>query len=240
MSGPLYPNQPLVEVAAEVRFEGELSVEQLRAKFQEKIRGKYPDLRVPNAKEGVSPTLQPYRFESKDGDSGVQVAINSISYFSKNYPGHVDFLNELGSLIEKFLGLVGDLRVTRIGWRYINAIPYAREKGFLPLRRYFRDSEYFGNMLGQDLSNVILRISKDGESMGHLIKLESGKISGRPGEEHLLLDIDAFETAASSEKVSAREILSKLSDVHDKAFSVFDSIISDNYRTFLKGDTQDG
>jgi len=236
VTGPLYPNQPLVEVASEIRFRGELSVEDNRARFQSAIADRYPNLHVPKAKEGVSPPLQPYRFESDEVGSGIQVAINKFGYYSKDYPGHEAFIEEMSARLSDFLTFIGDLGVTRIGWRYINAIPYTREKGQLPFNRYFKDNEYFGNLLGHDLTNAMFRFTKENNGIGVFIKLGSGEMEERPGEEILLLDVDCYRTLQGDTKMGHKKIMSLVREAHDGALQVFESMIADRYRAYLKGD----
>jgi hypothetical protein len=76
-----YENQPLTEVAFELRFFGEPIVESRRHEFYEEIRGNYPLVFVPPMKEGVHTSLQPYRFTREDGTAGTTLALNSVGYF---------------------------------------------------------------------------------------------------------------------------------------------------------------
>ncbi len=118
---PLYPNQPLLEVATEVRFLDDLMVEVYRPQFQSKIRNEYPRCQI---RKSTSSTLPQYRFKKNDDCAGVQWAINSFSYQSRKYPGASHFINEAMRLFELTEKLLEQIRVTRIGWRYINAIPF--------------------------------------------------------------------------------------------------------------------
>lgn len=236
MTGPLYPNQPLVEVASEIRFKGELSIENNRARFQATVANRYPNLHVPKANEGVSPALQPYRFESDVDGSGIQLAINRFGYYSKDYPGHEAFIEEMGTRLSDFFTYIDGLEVTRVGWRYINAIPYIRENGQLPLNRYFKDSEYFGNFLSHDLTNIMFRFTKERDGNGVFIKLESGETEEMPNAEILLLDIDSYRIPAGSAKMDCKEIMDQVRDAQEGALRVFEAMISDRYRAYLMED----
>jgi uncharacterized protein (TIGR04255 family) len=81
----LYPNSPLAEVASEIRFAPEPIVEAHRYKFYEAIRNDFPNVLVPEARERIAPSLQPYRFETKNHTTGVQISINSLSYYQRQY-----------------------------------------------------------------------------------------------------------------------------------------------------------
>lgn len=236
MNSPLYPNQPCVEVATEVRFKGELKVENFRSEFQKLVREKYGALRVPAAKEGVAPALQPYRFESENGESGIQLAINSFSYYSREYPGHTAFLESAAENLEKFLNLIGEVAVTRVGWRYINAIPFTRKDGYLPLNKFFQDSQVFGSCLGGHLLDVdfVAVVKKD--DIQTRISLKATETKNRPGEEALILDIDSyFSEPNPTIKSGAKQIFEHIEAVHNASSNMFRSLISGEYEAFLKG-----
>lgn len=239
MSEPLYPNQPLVEVATEIRFKGDLRVEEIRPQFQARIKEDYPLLMVPGAHEGVAPSLQPIRFESNDRSSGFQLAINSFSHFTRSYPGHDSFLQEAKRGIEIFSALLPSVDVTRTGWRYINAIPFTREGKLLPLERFFRENPYFGNALQRGLLDVNYRAIMPINNKTVSVRLDSAKSSTDLGAETLLLDIDVFELndpALSSQHFS---LVEAVYGMHDAAIGVFERMISNAYRTYLKGESDE-
>lgn len=237
MAGPLYPNQPLVEVATEVRFEGDLNVEAVRPKYQDMIRGEYPRLLVSGAQEGVAPSLQPIRFEDDKSGSGLQLAINSFSYYSREYPGHEAFLGHVSEKLHLFLDLLKTVRVTRVGWRYINALPFTRENGSLPLSRFFRDNYVFGNALKDGFEDLSCQLSLPIKDKRLNVKLQSAQSAMEPGAEVLLLDIDAFGVYSPSVAMDAAAVMAEVQSAHELAYETFEALISDNYRAFLKGES---
>ena len=234
-NGPLYPNQPLISVATEVRFRGDLKVESNRPEFHQTIRDDFPQLKVPYAEEGVAPALQHYRFENDQSSHGVQVAVHSFSYYARDYPGHDAFFSIVDSLLEKFVRLIGALHVNRIGWRYINAIPFARENGLVPLHRFF------GHVFGMELRRDHLFTSADmratlpinGAQLNMALKTVESKDS--PQEESLLLDIDAFRTY-ESQLMNASDVMDEIRHVHASGYAVFESLITKDYRAYLVGE----
>lgn len=234
LTGPLYPNQPLVDVATEVRFRGDLRVESIRPRFHRKIRNDFPQLMVPGAEQGVAPALQHYRFENDRHSHGMQLAVHSFSYYSRDYPGHDAFLETTSTLLEEFVRLIGELHVNRIGWRYINAIPFARESGLVPLHRFF------GHIFGMELSRKHHFASVDFRATlptgnGRLnMALKSGTSKDVPQEESLLLDIDAFRSY-QSQSMDAESIMNEVRTVHSSAYNVFEALITDDYRAYLLG-----
>ena len=235
-SSPLYPNQPICEVATEARFLGDLKIDQIRAPFQKKINEDYPTLKVPAALQGVAPSLQPIRFESSLGDSAVQLAINSISYVSKNYRGYEEFLNAFVLATQPFFDLIPEIHVTRVGWRYINRINFTREDGLLPLYRIFKQNDLFGTALICELEEVSYKaVAPKGDSRLS-VKVEASHSLNDSTEEAILLDIDAFQVMDPPVVMNGENVILSVKAMHDVARATFESLITDGYREFLKGD----
>ena len=132
----VYPNSPLVNVACEIRFPGELEVECNRHQFWEEIRDDYPHIFVPNVVADSPPALQHYRFLSISKNRRVSVALNSLAFSDDKYDGHVSFTKEFCRIADIFREKFAKIdRVTRIGWRYINQIPFVREEDSVPIGR---------------------------------------------------------------------------------------------------------
>ena len=210
-------------------------VESIRPEFHQNIRGEFPQLMVPEAEQGVAPALQPYRFENNRKSHGVQLAVHSFSYYSREYPGHDAFLAVVDSLLAEFVRLIGHLDVNRIGWRYINAIPFARENGLVPLHRFF--GQIFGMELTQDhlfmSADMKATLPKGDAELNIALKTVQSK--DVPQEESLLLDIDAFQTYESKE-MDATDVMSEIRRAHTSGYSVFESSITKSYRAYLLGE----
>jgi uncharacterized protein (TIGR04255 family) len=234
MSGALYPNQPLAEVAVEVRYAGELAVEARRHEFQALIRDTYPKLLLPGAQGGVAPSLQHYRFEREDELSGVQVAVNSFSYYSRRYPGAPEFIDEATRLYGFFSSLVPSIDVRRVGWRYINAIPFIREGTTIPLSRYFTARSVFADGLHDRYIRVNLEAEYDAGPSHVSVRLASMTNVAIPQQEALILDIDASDSGGASGVPNAFQKL------HGVARNVFEEFISEEYRAFLRGEPDAG
>jgi hypothetical protein len=132
----LYPNQPLSDVACEVRFPGEMQIECNRHLFWDQIRSDYPKIMVPFAKDGHPPALQHYRFRSETGNRTVAIALNSLVYSEGKYRGHKLFIAEFVRLVELFRATYPKIsKPNRVGWRYINHLTFSREGGLTPVGR---------------------------------------------------------------------------------------------------------
>ncbi len=236
-SQPLYPNQPLAEVATEIRFRGELAVEAERHRFQQLVRGDYPNLFVPQAQPGMSPPLQHFRFERDDREAGVQLAINSFSFYMREYPGADSFIEEALTRYEALAKLLPPLNIVRVGWRYINAIPFARESGFVPLNRYFRKDMYFGEAMYQRCEQVGIVLTGQLETCRFSLAIQSARSKHAPEEEVLLLDTDAYlKEEDLQESDSPADVGSHVHSAHTAARGLFEHLITDDYREFLKGE----
>lgn len=230
----LYPNQPLTDVACEVRFAGEMQVECERYRFWDDIRAAYPNVLVPLANDGQPLALQHYRFRADDGVRTVSVALNSFAFSESKYSGHKSFIAEFERLIGIFRKTYPRLgKIKRIGWRYINVIPYSRENELVPLRRYLKleiplPSKIFDHTSAIDLSWTGKCF--DGEVVLHINSLEKKQSK----QEGLLVDIDYGQTR---EGMGWADVVTILKDARSKCRGIFEDLITDDYRQYLKGET---
>lgn len=228
----LYPNSPLLEVAFEVRFASEPSVEARRHEFFEHIRKEYPDVLVPHAKEGVAQALTGYRFRQEESGAQVSIAINSFAYLESDYRGHGKFISEATRLYELLTSVATIRQITRIGWRYVNAIPFSREDGFIPLNRFLRETPVVLPVSSLEYKKINFRASVSYKGADAGIRLESA-LHGDDDNEVLIFDIDIFKTFDKSDKQpNVNRIASQL---RKAGREVFEDSITEPYREFLKG-----
>jgi uncharacterized protein (TIGR04255 family) len=233
----IYPNQPLSNVACEARFPGELQIECERFKFWDRIRDQYPQIEVPMATEGEALALRGYRFLTSEPDRSVTVALHSISYSEAKYRGHTLFIKEFLRLAGIFHELFPRVqKLTRLGWRYINVMPFSREDGTVPLGRIlkFGINVPFG-MFGATTA-LDLQWSGHHHQNGDVqIRLAVVKREEEPTQEALLLDIDF--SMQNSEALVWANLPSLAQDARRSAREVFEEMITDEYREYLKGNT---
>jgi len=235
-AGPLYPNQPLQEVAAEIRFAGRLRVEQIRADFQDSVRDKYPSLFVPKISPNIAPAMQHYRLESPEAECGIQLSVNSLVFYARDYPGFDAFYREATRLFEQALQMIGEVDATRIGWRYINAIPFPNEKGLLPFAKVFRREPWLTSAMDGEWetfsTNAVAKISNAKVK----IQLVAGTEQPVMDSELLIFDIDAYQDYRPPiESMSTSRCFEEIRRLHDIARDVFERSINEDYRRFLKG-----
>jgi len=230
-----YPNQPLVEVACEVRFYGEPSIETKRDIFYEKIRADYPLLYVPEIKPGMHPSLQHYKFENEKRDAGVSLALNSFCYFQREYQGAGKYIQEVMRLFRLADELFKIQKYSRMGWRYINVIPFVRENDLIPLGRFLENAPSFSTIESNTYKDISFWATTDFETESVLVRLDS---SSEKDREQLVLDVDVYrgklDKSFNSENVE--ELLNRL---HCIGRNFFESSITDDYRDYLKGNSHE-
>lgn len=228
----VYPNSPLTEVVCEIRFPGELAIECRRHEFHEKIRNKYPNILVPQTKDRPVDSLAPYRFESEERTSGIMLALNRFSFFEKKYSGHKQFIKEILRLI-KILGETYPIKkLNRVGWRYINIIPFTREEGIIPLKRFVAVDIALPCEVSNQFENL---------SIVFMSKVPDGAITTRiesimrleDRQEALLLDFDF----AMTENLTFARINSYVKKAHEQTRLLFENLITDEYHEYLRGET---
>jgi len=226
-----HPNSPLVEVVFEVRFPGETAVECRRHELQNLIKVNYPRLLVPTPEPGVAVAFQPYRFEREDTSAGVMTSAYGFAYYCRSCPGFEKFRPECLELMSLFFGLFKVEKLTRVGLRHVNIIPFAREDGVAPV-------EYFFTVGGPLLSVLSGRIAKF--STGFAMLVEGGEITTRiesmihkdGSQEAFLLDFDF----AKSGDLDATDVGKYLDEAHDQSASLFNNLVTKKYHDYIRGE----
>ena len=230
-SAELYPNSPLVEVVCEVRFPISLAVEGTRDKLYGKIRAQYPRIIFPGAIPGQPSQLQQYRFEKSDESAGVMLAVDRFSYYEKKYRGHQAFIAEmlrLYSVCEKSFALK---QIERVGWRYINIIPFAREGKRLPLGRLLSVPQALPGDWIEPLEYLSLTTRTSAKDGTLTSKLETA-IRKDTAQEALILDFDYGMTNA----IEPARLKATVIRAHNAARKAFESFITAEYRSYLRGE----
>ncbi len=232
VSGEVYPNSPLIEVVCEIRFPGDLAIECKRDIFYDKIKDAYPNILVPQVRPGVVLPCEPYRFEREDHAAGIMLSINKFSFYLKKYEGHENFIKEFKRLAE-ILGTAYSVdKLNRIGWRYINLIPYTRKDGIVPLNRFLNIAISTPGRAWERLENLSFVLVSRVTNGSITTKIESVRRKDAQ-EEALVLDFDFAMTEGLSFSKLGKYV--KISHEHTRA--LFEELITDEYRQYLRGQT---
>jgi uncharacterized protein (TIGR04255 family) len=232
----VYPNSPLTDVVCEIRFPGELEVECNRHIFWEQIRADYPSILVPYAEPGKSPALSHYRFRHTDGNRHVSVALNSLAFSETKYSGHVSYIDEFARIADIFHKCFPKIdKVNRIGWRYINVIPYTRESSLVPVGQFLNASVLLAEETLKAPKVFDIRIESaidEGTVIVHLATIT--RKDSAPSQEAILLDID-FGYENKGLRFSDYKRCIDRARQHNRG--LFEKLITDRYRQYLRGET---
>lgn len=209
---------PLVEATIQVRFPGDARIDAVRGNFQQAIVDEFPLLFVPEVSAGDSPALVPYRFQNQDGTRTLALAINSLAYLSKQYPGWVTFRAEFMNYWAALTSRVEFKSLGRIGMRYIN-----RFDGELLKRVNLAAPEYLAP-LNQPKCDFLRSASNyEEDEIAILVNVHKPQ-----NEETLILDYDAYTQSAS---LAALE--DTLDVLHDRIETEFRRALDDAYAKML-------
>ena len=227
----VYPNSPLIEVVCEVRFPGDMAIECRKDLYYAKIKDKYSEILVPQVQPGKAMPFEAYRFEKKDRSAGVMLAINRFSFYEKKYERHKKFIREFMKLARLLGETYSISKIDRLGWRYINLIPFTREDGLVPLQRFLTVSLNVPNGVSERFENLnMVFISKVGDG-SITTKIESVVRGGRQ-EEALVLDFDF----AMTENLHFSKLGDYVIIAHEYTRELFENLITDQYRRYLQGE----
>lgn len=229
--GAIYKNAPLVNTAFEIRFPGEVGIETRRDQFQAAVRSDFPNLWVPNAVPNISPALQHYQFRTEDNSARVSLAINSFVYATSTYPGFEQFRTNLERQRAIFDEVFEISSYTRLGLRYTNQLPILRtENNFIPLANYVSARiDVGGRFPTPDINELQFSMSCKTDTGDLRVTIQN---EDRSSIEVLTIDLDFFLNG----KIGKDQIPGFLINAHDKIEAVFLSLISDDYKSIMKGD----
>ncbi|MFW2371865.1 MAG: TIGR04255 family protein [Gammaproteobacteria bacterium] len=234
----VYPNQPLVDVVFEVRFPGEVRVECERHLFWEKIRDDYPNVLVPQQTPEKPLALMPYKFRKADGSMTVMVCMNSFAVSATIYPGFDEFSREVLKIYKLFGETFEIKKLNRVGWRYINIIPFVREKGFIPLARFLKIGLKLPESIPKEFKSLNLMFESVEKGVSVITQLQAIQrdVNAAELEEALLLDFDFGRVSDVENELKFKNVPEYMHEAHVKTRCLFEDFISDEYRRYLLGD----
>jgi uncharacterized protein (TIGR04255 family) len=235
LPGPEYRNSPLSGVVFEVRFAGEPAIECHRDVFFEMARSEFPRVLVPKVNPGEAIALSPYHFQRADGAASLLTALNLFAYNTTAYPGYAQFRPAALKWTKAFAKQFKIGAINRTGLRYTNIIPYAPNEPF-PVSN-FLDVE---TRLGVVKSSSFRRFSFaalipsqgiSSEKNGTLT-VQIDQVEDESKQPAILLDFD-FSMAG---ELHIDEVDMYLDTSHDETKRLFEGLITQKYRSFLRGE----
>jgi uncharacterized protein (TIGR04255 family) len=227
----VYPNSPLVEVVFEIQFSGEPAIECNRDKFYEKIRDDYPHIFVPQSIEGRPIALDPYRFEREDRSGLIMLSIRNLAVSYKKYGGYRVFKKETMRVFSIFSELFKLDKLNRIGLRYINMIPFIREKNIIPINNYLNLKFNLPKSIPSHFQNLSLVFESKTEG-GSITTRIFPVVSQGKTQEALILDFDY----AKHINLQFKSVEKYLEESHRNTKLLFEEFITDDYKKIMRGE----
>jgi uncharacterized protein (TIGR04255 family) len=228
----VYPNSPLVEVVCEIRFPADLAIECKRDEFYNRIKKTYPTIWLSKNENSAIPSLTPFRFDNATQTAGILMGIDRFAFFEKHYKGHKTFTKEFVSLSKSLKETYALKNIQRLGWRYINVIPFTREDGILPLHRFINLDIKLPDCIPDQFENFnFVFMSK--VSGGTITSRIESIIRAEDQQEALLMDFDF----AMNDKIVFSKLNSHVNKAHEQTRIIFENLITDEYRQYLRGET---
>jgi uncharacterized protein (TIGR04255 family) len=125
-------------------------------------------------------------------------------------------------------------KLNRLGWRYVNVIPFQRERGVIPLRQFLAVELSFPEPLSDKLRTIDAKLQIETPSGLARIHLASIDHKERPGVEALLLDLD---TSTERPDLRIANCINEIEVLRKEGRRLFEDMITDDYRTYLRGET---
>ena len=226
-----YKNAPLVETVFEIRFPEEPAIECNRDKFYKKIRDVYSKVLIPKSFEGRAIALEPYKFEREDGTNGIMFSINKMAVYCKKYEGFELFKKETMRIFSIFGELFKIQKLNRTGLRYINIIPFTREKNIIPIKNYLNIKIDLPKSIPTDFENLNIIFVSQTEEGSITTRIEPA-ISHDQTQEAILLDFDY----AKKENLDFSSIDKYLDESHQHTKYLFEELITDDYKKVMRGE----
>ena len=233
-SGPEYPNQQLKSVSLETYFKGKLDVVIRLGEVQARFSERLSELYVPNVQAGDALALRPYQLRPPDQSETLAVAVNQATYASFRYPGYTAFIAQATTFLEPTLAILGIDRLERVVYRYENEIALSRDENQeIPVQEIVCVAAVdVEGVLGVRALDVSWTRRWLHGTVGAKVVVEAAP--------HLGIDVLRISIFAEHNPAGAAASLRDYADsVHALARSVFESMITAEFRTFLRGGQAD-
>lgn len=229
---PTYANQQLRSVSLETYFRGRLSYRDAAGRVQRRVEKELPHLFVPNSRPDAASDLQAYQLRSDNGEKTVALAVNQVTYVSRSYPGHEQFCRDALSFIPAALGDYGVEQLERVVYRYENEVAITRdEREVIPVNKVLKLSN-LPWWRADDLTDVNCTWTQHTPHGRLGIRVA---VEGDGTAEKMLISIISMIIPGGP--VGTLAHLAR--QAHDSARAWFEGAITDDFRAYIKGDSDE-
>ena len=218
----IFPNSPLNEVAFEIRFPANLSIEGEIYKFHEKIKTEFPIF-----KEGEETTSKVrVRDFVKNDEIIIRVQRDRFTILTEKYKLFEDFFPIINEYTNLFISIYDINEFNRIGLRYINNINLG-DKPIEFFEKYLISTFNEKLFSFENLKNFMLEIRL--KSNSNFITSRSGIVT-LDNKNIYILDFDGY----CEEKTSNEKVYDILNVLHEEVIKEFHSHVKDDYLDIMR------
>lgn len=227
----VFLNNPLREVAFEIRFPMNLRVMCGIYEVQELLKDDYPEVSREETKSLDTPTEITYVFSNPERSRTVRVGEDRFAVSFTRYESFEEFKAQALGYSKRFCNMHNIEQLNRVGLRYINNIPIPIEGNNVSLNRYvtpyLNDTLVQSNLLNRFAVQLVMRIDD------FLLQVHSGLVIEpemlNQGNVVYILDLDAFIG-----KTKAEELSGLLDRFHHRVQIEFLSHITEEYKEQMR------
>lgn len=227
----VFPRNPIKQVAFEVRFPLNLSIQRDLGDFQAAIFGWYPEVVREYVAFEKDERAITHTFSNKAGTQSIRIADDRFVVVYSSYEAYESFKAEVLERTSSFARMFKVSQFTRVGLRYINNIEIPKEgqtymvtqyvKPYIDIERVRKDGPFrFATEISMKRSSCFLT-----SRTAFLLK------SPEPDRGIYLLDLDAYVQQSSG----LEELDNLMNTLHGEDQREFLSHITDKYKQVMRG-----
>jgi len=231
---------PLNNVAFEINFAPKLKILEGLADFQDAISTEYPEFAeeqlltpLPSSEGGKTEKLRRhFLFENNEKTRLLRISIINFNFIESQYKSFNDYSGQVNNLWSKFYKIVGDLKITRAGVRYVNYLTIPIERKGINIEKYVKP--YFVSSRLQEKELKSIYVETRTVNNGLHMTIRSGirddlKIDGKHYVRYLL-DYDCYQHDLAM-PIDIKQILG----IYHRAIEeLFLSDIKEDYKAFME------
>lgn len=226
----VFPNNPIREVAFEIRFPMNLRIMRDVCDLQVELARRYPNLGVEEIESPTAPTKTGYVFTDPEGGRIIKVWNDRLSIIFTQYKKFEVFKKEIEERSYRFCEMFGIKNLVRIGLRYINNIIISSEDRDFSLLQYVRPYLDFSCVESIQVPQFKIELLMHKEDC--LLNARTGILvqTPSPQEAVYILDLDAFV----GKQTTLPELAERLEKLHYYIQVEFLSHITDEYKQKMR------
>lgn len=227
----VFPNNPLKEVAFEVRYPFNLRIQRDVCDVQAMVRAEYPNFQVDEIQPVDGSPARLHTFQNTNGTRMVRVGEDRFIVAFTEYKDFDIFQTEALGRTKEFCNLFGITQFSRVGLRYINNVDVGKEGSVYQVTRVV--NPYFDVKRATESGPMRFQLEVTMKKPSCFLTLRTA-FAGKPVDQPnavYLLDLDAFVLSET-----AFEDLEKvLNELHFQSQVEFLTHVTEAYKEVMRG-----